>query len=554
MKKIILLSLLAGALVCSCSKDEHNKGELENPSDLTSKAFVNIKVATPSPSTRANAEGDEVPGTAEESKVTNVLLLAFDQHYNFISSSQKSAVAVTNGYECKFSVAPDAYRFFAIANPIDAVTNALTNLSGNWNTVSQKLQTIITPTISDVASDNNFLMVNAGEFDGTTETVLVSATAKLSTDENVPTPITIPVDRIVTKLVAGVSSSLVVKGEMSDLATGAKDPYATIDGMLLNVTNKKSYIYSHINQVNDRGNDYREDPNMAVDPANIDDNFNWLHNYNSPTFGVVRDPIANTYNTYTEYALENTAKGTRFDYNNLTQLMVEATYTPTGKKDASVEAAGFDAVLNLKDGDSWFAINLANYGTMQFTFTGVKKYYNAITATYTPPAIDYSDPTTAAHMDTQLRHMLTKCPAGKLNSLNPATATWADANLTLDVLDAIPNGGYVAATVALEEDYIVQYYQHSKNYYDIFIQHDSDQEIGHLGRWGMVKNNQYELTINSITGPGYPYIPDPTDENIKDPQNPDPTNPDPADEKSAHIQATISVNPWTIWTQGVDLN
>ena len=53
-----------------------------------------------------------------------------------------------------------------------------------------------------------------------------------------------------------------------------------------------------------------------------------------------------------------------------------------------------------------------------------------------------------------------------------------------------------------------------------------------------------------MSGPGTPWIPDPSD--------PDPTNPTPPgtddDEADAYISVKITINPWTYWTQGVDLH
>ena len=71
-----------------------------------------------------------------------------------------------------------------------------------------------------------------------------------------------------------------------------------------------------------------------------------------------------------------------------------------------------------------------------------------------------------------------------------------------------------------------------------------------LGRYGVVRNNWYRLELQSVSGPGTPWIPDPSD--------PDPTNPTPPgtddDEADAYISVKITINPWTYWTQGVDLH
>ena len=63
----------------------------------------------------------------------------------------------------------------------------------------------------------------------------------------------------------------------------------------------------------------------------------------------------------------------------------------------------------------------------------------------------------------------------------------------------------------------------------------------------MVRNNWYEIVINSISGPGRPTPPDPTDPD--DPDNPKPD--DPAEE--GWIDVNINVLSWAVRKQNVDL-
>lgn len=68
---------------------------------------------------------------------------------------------------------------------------------------------------------------------------------------------------------------------------------------------------------------------------------------------------------------------------------------------------------------------------------------------------------------------------------------------------------------------------------------DDYNENDHLGRWGVVRNNWYELSINSVSGLGEPTIPD---------------NPElPADTEDSYINCTINVLSWAKRSQGVDL-
>lgn len=61
-----------------------------------------------------------------------------------------------------------------------------------------------------------------------------------------------------------------------------------------------------------------------------------------------------------------------------------------------------------------------------------------------------------------------------------------------------------------------------------------------LGRYGVLRNNWYDLTINSISGPGYPDVPE-----VK------PTDPD--DENTKYINVSVKILDWAKRSQKVDL-
>ncbi|MBM6945375.1 MULTISPECIES: Mfa1 family fimbria major subunit [Bacteroides] len=96
----------------------------------------------------------------------------------------------------------------------------------------------------------------------------------------------------------------------------------------------------------------------------------------------------------------------------------------------------------------------------------------------------------------------------------------------------------------------IRYYKGGINYYYAArIRHFNDAEtpwndgesygIQHLGRYGVVRNNWYEVNVNSISGPGEPVITKPGD------------NPD--DENEGYIRAEINVLSWAKRSQNVDL-
>ena len=72
-----------------------------------------------------------------------------------------------------------------------------------------------------------------------------------------------------------------------------------------------------------------------------------------------------------------------------------------------------------------------------------------------------------------------------------------------------------------------------------------------LGKWGVVRNNAYTLTLNSISKQGLPFIPDPTDPTIVDPQNPTPETPN--EDTEAYLSVAVQIATLTLWSQNVDL-
>lgn len=61
-----------------------------------------------------------------------------------------------------------------------------------------------------------------------------------------------------------------------------------------------------------------------------------------------------------------------------------------------------------------------------------------------------------------------------------------------------------------------------------------------LGRYGVLRNNWYELSVNSVSGPGYPDVP-----------KVNPTDPD--DENDQYINVSVKILDWAKRSQSVDL-
>lgn len=68
----------------------------------------------------------------------------------------------------------------------------------------------------------------------------------------------------------------------------------------------------------------------------------------------------------------------------------------------------------------------------------------------------------------------------------------------------------------------------------------NDNNLKYLGRYGMLRNNWYELDVQNVSGPGYPDVPD-----VK------PNTPDDEDDK--YIKVSVKILNWAKRSQSVDL-
>ena len=67
-----------------------------------------------------------------------------------------------------------------------------------------------------------------------------------------------------------------------------------------------------------------------------------------------------------------------------------------------------------------------------------------------------------------------------------------------------------------------------------------DDNLAYLGRYGMLRNNWYELDVKSVSGPGYPDVPE-----VK------PSTPDDEDDK--YIKVSVKILDWAKRSQSIDL-
>lgn len=128
------------------------------------------------------------------------------------------------------------------------------------------------------------------------------------------------------------------------------------------------------------------------------------------------------------------------------------------------------------------------------------------------------------------------------------------ANFTVKGHDAVTKAEEKAVNdkVGLTEKAGISTYANGESYYIARIKHFGDaltpwnsgetynDNLKYLGRYGMLRNNWYELDVQSVSGPGYPDVPD-----VK------PNTPDDEDDK--YIKVSVKILDWAKRSQSVDL-
>ena len=223
------------------------------------------------------------------------------------------------------------------------------------------------------------------------------------------------------------------------------------------------------------------------------------------------------------YCLENT-----FDIKNMlqgqtTRILLKATYTPNGF--ASATDKTFFMIGN--SSDIWTNATL--------------------TAQITSKAEEVLNTTTGVKVT--LKGNLLEGGTHVLDATNVEIKSGED-DRTADVVDKINTKLGFDKTKGIG----IKTYKNGESYYIARIKHFGDDltpwkegdktydsnNLNWLGRYGVLRNNWYDLTIEKISGPGYPDVPE-----VK-PDTPD-------DEDTKYINVSVKILDWAKRSQSVDL-
>ena len=568
IKHLFGLAVIA-AMTASCSSNEDlGTAGPGTGTNETGVGYATFTINLPSVSgTRAvDAGGAEMAeGTPEEYKVSKATALIF-QKYGSDEGSYKFVESVTlpiDGWtdDSTPGITTTSKKLVAKLTNVDtkndySVLILLNNKNVNLPTVGQSYndwnsKNILTPSVTDWAGSDGFYMANAplkGSADSPATLVSIDKDKIYASEAEANKPTndcaaTVFVERGVAKMTVAAPGTITVKDKATTKPTKSQ---VTFSNWALDITNRKTYAVHNIDGLSKDfpaiwttprfiGTNSRvywgKDPNYNLDHLNKTDKeaereaeFNFIN----ATSGINK--------TFTEsaYCLENTFNLANMYQGQTTRVIFKATYTP--KDDAGNPLADTD-----KDGTFYTIGNMTTILKEAALETAVN---TAATSVLPGCTVDYTN------LKQEGSHVIT------LADIKDSTGTTLVADKDYGgktgtkIVKAI-NDKLGLKAGRPEEMVGINTYLKGATYYIARVKHFSsltwqsgesygDNNLKYLGRYGMLRNNWYDLTVGNVYGPGYPGVP-PVD----------PTQPD--DENEKYLSVSVKILSWAKRSDTVDL-
>ena len=567
---------------CSSNNDLVNGGNGENE---TGASYASITINLPTTSgTRAGSENDQFEeGTASEYAVNDATLVIFkkgkassENDFTYVETAKlgnldpwkddnttgittESTTITAKLEQATVGETGDYYALVILNNETSTGTKVTlpsgSTTYGTWNAATTDATNLLDNT-------KGFYMANAPQFTtaGVEPSTLVHIDGIYRTKEEAQSKpgTTVHVERGLAKVTVGSNSTSNYFATDGASATGTKysNDNVKITNWALDVTNKSSFPVHVTSGLNDNTtgypdiwkNDQAAAPGTAatfrfVSQLNTTGAFKRVYWGIDPNYSMDLSDLAKCKAQFTLaeadgqgvtwnngsgsdkplYCLENT-----FDIKNMTQgqttrVLLKATYTPKAletEKDKTFFMIG-------NSSDFWTETTLKE----QITYKAEEVLSTTTGVTVT------------------LKGNLLEGGTHVLDVNNVEIKSGED-DKTADVVDEINK------KLGFDKDkgIGIKTYKNGESYYIARIKHFGDDltpwKVGDatydednkkwLGRYGVLRNNWYDLTINKISGPGYPDVPE--------------VNPkDPDDEDTKYINVSVKILDWAKRSQSVDL-
>ena len=573
IKHLFGLAVIA-AMTASCSSNE-DLGTAGTGTNEAGVGYATFTINLPSVSgTRAaDAGGAEMnEGTEEEYAVKSATALIFQKYgadegsYKFVESvtlpvdgwtdddadgittTSKKLVAKLTNVDTK-----NTYGVLVLLNNNTAsgVKIGLPTAGQSYNDWNNK---VLSPDLAELAKTGEFYMANAPlNKDGKVTTLVTIDKDKIySSKEKAEngTAADVYVERGVAKMTVAAPGTKTVMDKATSASTNSQ---VTFSNWALDITNKKTFAVHNIDGLSSdfstiwdterfTGTNQRvywgKDPNYKNDNLKLKDKdterqaeFNFI----DATSKIDKD-FANTTNTNPVYCLENTFNLTNMYQGQTTRVIFKAKYAPIN-----------DAGVSLAETDGTF-YTIGNMKTI-LKEDKLKEAVNAAATSVLPGCtVNY------ANLETEGSHVITleDIKDGTSGAVLEAAKKYGTGLKTGDEIVAEINTKLGLKAGRPEEMVGINTYLNGVTYYIARVKHFGsltdwhsgesygDNNAKYLGRYGMLRNNWYELTVGNVYGPGYPGVP-PVD----------PTLPD--DENEKYLSVSVKILSWAKRSQSVDL-
>lgn len=596
MKKSLLFSaVLAGLMLGSCSSSDDLAGSNTGFNE-TGKGYINISLNLPTQGKNVSRAANDVTadGVADEYKVNDAALLlfaganendaVFQGAYNLdglkktdIDANVQISTQLTKVQEISsVSATGNIYAFVLVNKGSNIVVGTDHTITVNGTAFTGKFSDFSQLKVDGAFVNDNLMMTNVpvvtkpgtAAFDDAT--VLADVTKsifKTEAEAKANPAADVFVERVASKVTLGQSGSGTSTETLSADGATAKNFKYTLEGWNLANVNKSSYLVRQYdnswNNLTSDGNDFL----TGADKSAFNANPYRFAGINLIKTKVSSDPAANKYRTYwgkdinydtdapfasdptvgdanltlgknaTTYCYENTFDVNHQNVCNTTTAIIKMKITPDSYTDGTFYTinGGKDVVYSLAKAK----IKVGN----QFL---AEKTESSLKSTYFPTVTE----------------------AGKITVSDVEFSDEAGAvTFTKLVLTFTPDAGGTATTkevtepavlTALANNIKVVEYKGGYSYYNILIKHFGDEltpwnpsrktsgisyptpnEANWLGRYGVLRNNWYDLDITGVSRLGAA-TPDELD--VK-------KDPTPDDNLKSYISVKINVLSWAKRTQ-----
>ncbi len=571
IKHLFGLAVIA-AMTASCSSNEDlgtaGPGTGTNETGVGYATFT-INLPSVSGTRAADAGGAEMnEGTAKEYAVKSATALIFQKYGSdegsckFVESvdlptaaadwTDDTTVGITTTKKlvAKLTNVDTKNQYYVLVllnnnKKTGGVKVALPTVGQSYNEWNSQ---ILRPSVDDLAADNDFYMANAPLKGTASPTTLVTIDKEniYSSKEKAEagtSAATVYVERGVAKMSVNDPKTKTVIDKATNTSTQSTVEF---NNWALDITNKKTYAVHNIDGLSTDFPDIWTTPRFIGTNSRVywgkDPNYN-LDNLNTgkeaereAEFNFIK-ATSGINKTFTEsaYCLENTFNLANMYQGQTTRVIFKATYTPK-------DAAGNP--LADKDGTFYTIGNMTTILKAEALETAVN---TAATSVLPGCTVDYTN------LKQEGSHVITLADikdstgttlvADKVYSGKTGTEIVKEIN---DKLGLIDGAGHAEAMVGINT------YAQGVTYYIARVKHfgsltpwNSGESYGtnnlkYLGRYGMLRNNWYELTVGNVYGPGYPGVPP------VDPNQPD-------DENEKYLSVSVKILSWAKRSDTVDL-